>query len=40
MGAMMLNNTQINRSSLTAVGVCKGGLKFGKNDLFPAVQQL
>jgi len=25
MGAMMLNNTSINRSSLTAVGVCKGG---------------
>ena len=40
MGAMRLNNTSINRSSLTAVGVSKGELKFGKNDLSPAVQKM
>ena len=29
--------TSINMSSSKAVGVCKGGLKFDKNDLSPAV---
>ena len=39
-GAMMLNKTSMNRSSSKAVGVCKGGMKFDKNDLSPAVQKI
>jgi len=35
----MLINTSINRSSLEAVGVRKGGLKIDKNDIYPAVQK-
>ena len=37
MGAMMLKKTSIDRPSSKAVAVCKGGLKFDKNDLSPAV---
>ena len=33
----MLIYNSINRSSSKAVGVCKGGLKFDKNDLSPGV---
>jgi len=40
MAAMMCKNTSINRSSLTAVEVSKGGLKFGKNDLSLAVLKI
>ena len=41
MGAMMLNNTSINRSSFNTVRVSKGGgLKFDKNELSPAVQKI
>jgi len=37
----MLNNTSFNRSSsFTSVGVSKGGLKFGKNDLSSAVLKI
>jgi len=40
MGAIMFHLTPINRSSLTAVEVSKGGLKFGKNDLSSAVLKI
>jgi len=40
MGAIMLINTSINRSSSKGVGVRKGGLKFDKNDLSPAVLKM
>ena len=36
----MLINTSINRSSFKAVGVIKGGVKFDKNDLSPAVLKI
>jgi len=37
---MMLTYTSINRLSSKAVGVWKGGLKYDKNDLSPAVQKI
>jgi len=40
MGAMMLNNTSINKSSFEAVGVRKGRLKIDKNDLSSAAQKI
>jgi len=40
MGAMMLNKTSTNRSSVKAVGVCKGRLKFDKNDLSLPVRKI
>jgi len=40
MGAMMLIYTSVNMPSSKAVGVCKGGLKFDKNDLSPADQKI
>jgi len=36
----MFDNILINRSSSKAVGVGKGGLKFDKNNLSPAVQKI